>query len=327
MIPELKKAAVKNALQMAFGFTAIDDIRELTAGLSSALIYRIVVQGKPYLLRIITLTDAMGDPAHYYACMQTAAAEGIAPQVWYAGIEDRISITDFIEPKPFPARDAREKMPEILKRLHAMPPFPFRLNYFDFVERTIRKFRDQKILPDEMTTELFRQYARITAIYPINGKDMVACHNDLKPENIIYDGARPWLVDWEAAFLNDRYSDLAIVANFLVANPNEEREFLKRYFGEAPDAYQMARFFLAQQVMHMSYFVFMLCITAGKIPVDPEIVIPDFRTFHNQLWNGEITLHTDPPRQLYGLIHMERLRHNFELQRFEDSLKIVSEQT
>jgi len=45
MIPEEKKAAVEHALQTAFGVTEIDDIRELTVGLSSALILRIVVKG------------------------------------------------------------------------------------------------------------------------------------------------------------------------------------------------------------------------------------------------------------------------------------------
>lgn len=35
----------------------------------------------------------------------------------------------------------------------------------------------------------------------------------MKPENILFDGVRSRLVDWEAASLNDRYTDLAVVAN------------------------------------------------------------------------------------------------------------------
>ena len=61
---------------------------------------------------------------------------------------------------------------------------------------------------------------------------MVPSHDDLKPENILFDGHRVWLVDWEAAFLNDRYFDLAIVANFVVTNDAEERAYLQEYFGQ-----------------------------------------------------------------------------------------------
>jgi thiamine kinase-like enzyme len=34
-------------------------------------------------------------------------------------------------------------------------------------------------------------------------------------------------VDWEAAFQNDRYADLAVVANMLVANEAENRSIFK----------------------------------------------------------------------------------------------------
>ncbi len=324
MIPEEKKSAVANALNVAFGTSEIEDIRQLTAGLSTALIFRIVVKGKAYLLRVITRTDAMADPTHYYSCMEPAAEAGLAPKVWYAGIEDRISITDFIEPNPFPIELARIKMPSLLKDLHALPPFPHTVKYIDFVDGIVQKFRESKILPERMTEDLFDQYARISKIYPRTGPDMVACHNDLKPENIIYDGERPWLVDWEAAFLNDRYSDLSIVKNFVVKNDDEEKEFLRNYFGTEPTDYQLARLFLMQQVVNMAYFVFFLNITA-KTPVDLDFNRWDFRGFHDGIWSGKITLETDEIRQQYGLIHMEQLRHNFQLKRFEESLKIVTD--
>jgi hypothetical protein len=64
----------------------------------------------------------------------------------------------------------------------------------------------------------------------------------LKPENILFDGSRVWLVDWEAAFLNDRYFDLAMVANFVVTNDAEENAFLQTYFGEPLLEYKLDSF-------------------------------------------------------------------------------------
>src|SRR5579863_8538202 len=129
MIPEEKKAAVFRALHGAFGATAIDDIRRITKGLSSDLVFRIVVEGSPYLLRIMTRIDERMDPGRIFACMSAAAEAGIAPRVRYNNVEDGISITDFVEAVPFPATQALVQLPGILRRLHALPRFPKTFNY------------------------------------------------------------------------------------------------------------------------------------------------------------------------------------------------------
>ena len=326
MIPEAKKAAVERALQLTFGVSEFEDIQPLTAGLSTALIFRIVVKGKPYLLRIITSTDAMSDPAHWYNCMKMAAEAGIAPHVWYTSLEDRVAITDFIEAKPFPLSKAAVLLPDLLKRLQALPPFPFRLNYFDVVDGFVQKFKDAKILPESMTEKLFQQYNRITEVYPRDRSHFVSCHNDLKPENILFDGTRAWLVDWEAAFLNDRFMDLSMVANFAVTSEPEEKAFLKIYLEEDVTECHLARFFLMRQVLHMSYFTFfMLLVFRAGHQIDLNSAKPGFREFHNHMWSGEIDLANNEPRQQYAWVHMEQLKKNFQQKRLEDSLRIVSD--
>src|SRR5215472_11962566 len=100
MIPENKRPVVKKALQTAFGVTEFDDIQQLTKGLSSALIFKIVVHGNPYLLRVVTRADDFGDPTFYYSCMKVAAENEVAPRIHYLSIEDRVSITDFITERP-----------------------------------------------------------------------------------------------------------------------------------------------------------------------------------------------------------------------------------
>ena len=304
----------------------------LTAGLSSALVFRIVVRGCPYLLRVMMSTDAApgpgrGDPTNQFACMRKGAEAGIAPRVWYTSTEDRVSITDFVEARPLPATEAVVRLPATLQVLHALPPFPFPrvVNYFDAVDGFVRKFQAAKILPESETEELFRGYARVASVYPRQDSDMVSSHNDLKPENILFDGDRIWLVDWEAAFLNDRYFDLAVVANFVVTDDAEEEAYLWRYFGEAAGEYRLARFYLMRQITHMSYAMVFLRLGSGGKTIEPNAKVPRFRDFHNGIWAGEVSLVSDEVRVEYGRVHMKQVLENMRTVRFLDALRIVSD--
>ncbi len=334
MIPQEKSAAVTRGLREAFGLTAFEDIRRLTRGHTSSLVFRIVVRGSPFLLKIIMRTD---DPTRHFTCMKAAAEAGLAPHVWYTSIEDRIAITDFVEAAPFPVTDALVRIPAALRTLHALPPFPGVLNHLNTscmflinkgtaVDGFIQRFQAANILPEGESEELLARYAQLAAVYPRHDPDMVSSHNDLfKPDNILFDGHRVWLVDWEAAFLNDRYADLAVVANLVVTNDAEERVYLQEYFGQPPDQYQLARFFLMQQVAHIFYaMVFLLLGSSGRqlnLSENP----PDFRDFHRRIWAGEVNLADNQMKTVYGWVHREQLLQNMRQARFYEAVRIVSD--
>lgn len=325
MIPEEKKTAVNNALQAAFGVNKFEDICTMNAGLSSALIFRIVVKGKPYMLRVVVRTDAHGDIARWYTSMKAAADAGVAPRVWYVNTEDRILITDFIEAKPLPLDTAAIKMPSILKQLHCLPPFTHRVNYPEAIAGFIQKLKTTCSLPPQLIADLSEKYQRIKNVYPLIESDQVSSHNDLKPENFLFDGENIWLVDWEAAFINDRYFDLAVVANFVVTNEKEETDFLERYFGYKVGEYELARFFAMRQLLHVSYFA--LFTLLGHTPgekINVNLPVPGFRDFNNGIWNGEISLTTNDARQQYAWTHLEQLNQNLFSDRFSDSIKVIA---
>lgn len=326
MIPENKLPAVKKALQTAFGVTEFDEIQQLTKGLSSALIFKITIHRNPYLLRLITRTDAMADPTNHFVCMEHAAVAGLAPLVHYLSIEERISITGFIQEQPFPMHEAKEKMAQLLRQLHALPKFPaLRNSYFEMMNGFVTKFRAANIFPETITKDLFEAYEHVFSLYPHNDQqDWVSCHNDAKPENIIFDGTRPWFIDWEAAFLNDRYLDLAVVANFVVKHEEDEIFFLEKYFGEIDD-YKRARFFIMSQLLHVFYFTFLALIVSDGKPINIDSIVKhNFSDFHDGMWNGKITLKSNETRLQYAWLHMQEFLRKMQLKRFNESLHIIS---
>jgi hypothetical protein len=297
----------------------------MTKGLSSDLVFRIVVKGSPFLLRIMTRMDERNDPVRVFTCMKAAAKAGLAPRVLYSSTEHGIAIIDWIEAVPFPVAQALVHLPAMLKRLHGLPPFPKAFNYATAHNFFIWRLRVSSLLPGDEVEEVFHRYQQICAAYPCLDADLVSCHMDLKPENILFDGSRAWLVDWMAAFVNDRYFDLAIVANFLVTNDGDECAYLEKYFGQPPDEYQLARFFLMRQVLHMlSAAVFLLLGSAGK-PIRQNENPPSFRDFHERIWAGEIDLADNDLKVVYGMVHWEELLRNVRQPRFEKALRIVSE--
>lgn len=331
VIPQEKIAAATRALHTAFGDGRFEEVKALTARPGSNLAFRIVVGGSAYLLRINT---RRGDVTRQFHCMHAAAEAGLAPRVWYTSAEDRISITDFVDAAPFPATDALRRIPAALRRLHALPPFPeasfnttctFLLKEGPALDGFLRKFRAGNIVPENELHAILGQLARIVAAYSSLDPDLVPSHNDLfKPDNILFDGTRLWLVDWEAAFQNDRYADLAVVANMLVANESQEQIYLEEYFGAPPVTYQVARFYLMKQLAHVFYAMLFLGLGSASRPVAWSAPVPTYSDFQNRFWAREIDLADDYWKTVYGRIHWEQLRHNVQQPKFPQALRIVA---
>ena len=83
-IPEDRRDIARSAISAAFGRAQPTGLEPITHGASGALIYRVEVTGRPYLLRLETRQDALDDRARGYVCMQAAAEAGIAPPLHHA---------------------------------------------------------------------------------------------------------------------------------------------------------------------------------------------------------------------------------------------------
>ncbi len=329
-IPTEKQQAVNTALQATFRTTTVDAIELLTGGLSSALVYKITVRGKPYVLRIVMEIDALSDPARQFTCMKAAAAAGIAPAVHYTSEADALSLTDFVASQSFSAQvTAPEERLQLLaatiKTLHATPLFPPLVNFLDGIDIFIQQYKALNVLPDAATAEHFAYYAEIQQSYPRYDGDVVSSHNDLNPNNMLFDGKQLWFIDWEAAFQNDRYVDLAIAARPFVTDAAQEESYLRAYFGDALDDTKRARFFLMQQICHMYYGMIMLKFAAAARPADfvhdAQMATQRLHEFHAQVGAGTVSLATYEAQLLYGKTLLNEMLHGMKTPRFAESIR------
>jgi len=298
-IPEHLVPTVERALGAAFGTTTYDDVSAL-AGLR-AFVCRIVVRGRPYVVRVGATT--LVEPAFEIAATRAAAAAGIAPRVWYADAADRVTVSDYIAHAPRPAGFGMQLAPTIA-RIHALPPWPRTIHHLDMLDGFIAKLRAADALAG--LDDVLEAYAAATAHYPRDA-DLVACHNDLKGPNILFDGARVWVIDWEAAFMNDRYADLANAATFFVEEDDrDEAALLTAYFGAPATAYQRARLVVARFANHMAYVAFLALFNPrAGIPAQPT---PDYRAFLDGITAGTIDLSDAATKIRYANVHLAAAR-------------------
>jgi thiamine kinase-like enzyme len=329
MIPLEKQPAVARALEAAFGVREYEAIAPLTAddGLSFALVYRIEVAGRPYLLRFVKETMPGVDPAREFEFMQRAAEADVAPRVWYANVEHRVMVSDIVDVKPYPA-DAAPRLASTLSRLHGLAGFASTTNYADAMDGFVKRLAGADLLPRNTMDELLRGYEQAAAVYPRDPADWVPCHHDLKPQNMLYDGERFRLIDWEAAFLDDRYVDLAVAANFVANTDVEADAFLAAYFGHPPNDVQRARLFLMSQRISAFYVaVFGLIAARAGLSWEPDSEVPSFVDLHRRIVAGEADLSTPEAKRMVAHVHLNKALADMKSQRFSDAVALLAAQS
>lgn len=303
------RPAVDRALMAAFGTTELDGAQPLSGGLSGAGLWRIRVGGIAYVLKIEETRDVIRDPARTYACMRTAAAAFLAPRVRYADPADGVAIIDHVAPVSLAEYSAAGpglivELAQNARLLHETPAFPALTDYLDGIGGLVGQFQAADILDPAATEQLFALFATLRAGYRTRAGDLVSSHNDLNPGNVVYDGTRLWFVDWDAAFLADRYVDLATLANWFARDDAGQAALLTTYFGRVPEARERARFDLMRLVNHLFAGLIFLTMAAGEQPGvrldDRTLAGPSLADLHARLRTGEFAILQWENRVIYG---------------------------
>lgn len=269
LLSPIQTTQVEAALQQTFKTTAVSDISLLTGGLSGSSVYKIIVNEQSYVLKI----DA-SITKNTIENFRLASKAGIAPHVYYQDAENGLSIFDYIEGKPLRAVFTPEKLilelAYSIKTVHAVPCVRAGNNLLENIEGMINAFQQSGMLSGPVFEECFTYYGQIKDQYPWEDTDKVFSHNDLNPNNLLCDGEKVWIIDWDVAFLNDRYVDLANAANFFIHTEEQEKAFLNAYFEELVDEYKTARFYVMRQVCRIIYSMMMFQLARQAKPADHD---------------------------------------------------------
>ncbi len=318
--------AVAKALRAAFGTEVLDGWTPLSGGLSGAGVWRIRVGGIAYLLKVEGPgRDGLRDPRRGQACMRLAAEACLAPRVRYADPDDGVAILEHVETRSLmldyagTRADRVVELARAVRTLHQIPGFPPLVDYLDGLEALVGAAGRGGAVPlgaFDAWPALYEVCRRLTP-------QPVSSHNDLNPRNLLYDGRRIWLIDWEAAFRADRYVDLAAIANTFAADPESEALLLRTYFNrEATDA-ERARLWLFRQVSHVFHAAIFIAGVAGQARAD-SLDGPELEAIHAGLSLGEPLLDTPAGRLAYGLARLRTANANLASPAFAEAARTAA---
>ena len=291
-LPAARRETVRSALAAAFGSAPIGAITPIAGGASTASTFRLEAGGRRYLLRVEGEPSPLRNP-HQYISMRIAAEAGIAPDIHYIDEAARIAVIDFIEPQPlktYPGgpRALAQALGELLSRVQATPVFPHFVNYPDIVARLFAHVRRTGLFAAGLLDAHVERLELLREAYNAGSTRLVSSHNDSIPSNILFDGERLWLIDWESAYRNDPLVDVAIMLDSLALSPELKDVLLRAWLGRAPDEAVRARLELIHAFTRLYYAGVLLSASAAAswVTGDTDFSAPTLQQFRLAIHEG-----------------------------------------
>jgi len=328
-IPAPRRDAARTAVTAALGSTRITALRPVPGG-ASALIYRIETDARPHLLRLETSGSALQNRDHH-ACMKAAVDAGIAPQLRFVDPEQGVAVMDFVTQRPlqdYPGgpRALTRDLGGLVRRLQESTEFPTpAIPYVERIRRMLAFVRGSRVFAAGLLDPHREGFERIAEAYPWNDATRVSSHNDPNPRNILFDGTRLWLVEWETAYRNDSITDVAIITHELAGTPDLQNELLRSWLGREPDPVMNARLVLMQQLTRM----FFACVIFRRFAADPnrepdsDLEALTGAEFSASIQQGRLRIGTPELLYEWGKMFLAGFRNGLAAPGFEEALALA----
>jgi thiamine kinase-like enzyme len=212
-------------------------------------VWRVDVGAAVYCLRIPgSGTTAIIDRQAEETNARAAWRAGVAPEILHFGA-DGVMITRFVANAVALARpllkergDARECAAKALRLLHdTAEAFVGTFGIFATSDGYSRLLRERGVAVSPGERAVLKEAEAVRSALAAAPAELKPCHCDTTGANLLDDGERVWLVDWEYSGMNDPMWDLSYLSVQADLDPAQDDELLDTYLGRTPQADETAR--------------------------------------------------------------------------------------
>ncbi len=319
-VPAAQRDAVCAALTATFGTAPIETITSLKGGISGAAVFRFETGGRRYVLRVEGTPSPLRNP-HQYVCLRMAADAGLAPRLHHVDEVGRVAVMDFVEGRAL--RALVQALGGLLARLQAAPLFPYFVDYPGIVTRLFNHVRRTGLFAPGLLDAHAERLVRLAEACAWESVRWVSSHNDPVPQNILFDGERLWLIDWESAYRSDPLVDVAIMLDGVARSPALEAELLQAWLGRKPDDAVRARLALIRGLTRLYYAGVMLSASATAAPhatPDDDLSAPTVAALQQAVREGRLGPGTRESFHVRGKMFLASFLSGADTPGFDDAV-------
>lgn len=280
-------------------------VTRIPAGLSGAAVYCVEAGDECYVLKVAD--EPLADWRRKLDIQRRAADAGVAPRIVHVDDERRAVVTEFVVDRSFPAyffdprtRDAAiELLGRTLRRVHDVPlpadaPAVTARELLAALSGALSGFSVPAFAADAMHHMLAEE--------PPQRDRIVLSHNDVNPSNVVYDGERLLLLDWNTSGPNDALYDLATISVFLRMDDSTCTKLLAAHDGAPVTALPAAFHYYRRLAAITCGAAFLhLARTSGHPGHEHVDAVPTLAEFYQRMRAGEVSIATAEGQWAFGL--------------------------
>lgn len=291
-------------------------VTRIAAGMSGAGVYRVHTAHAEFALKITDTSEAPDLWRAKVAVQRAAGDAGIAPRVVHSEVTRRAVLSEFVQDRGFIAHywnpatqgDTIDGIASMIRTLHALPidgamTAADPLQFLGQLERAVPGTATVPPFVANALAALRRDAAAHGSA--ADHSAVVLSHNDVNPSNLVFDGARVMLLDWQTPAPNDRYYDLATAALFLRMDEERCRQLLSSYTGTVQTAITARFTFMRRTAALLSGMASLQVARTGGHPgsTDPQSAhdTPALGDVYAAMRTGTLQIGTPEGQWTFGL--------------------------
>ena len=205
--------------------------------------WRITVDGKPkrYFMKLPGAgSESFIDRSLANEAARRAGALDIGPEVVLFDPVTGVEVIEFLE-EYRACTNGDLKRPEVplgiidlYRVLHSGDKLSVTKTIFDMIDEHLDQVNELGVRLPRDADVILGEYGQAKQAMLASGLDLVACHNDPMPGNILVAPGKPMkLVDYEFASNNDRAYELAVMVTEMFYGEQQIMELIEEFYGKA----------------------------------------------------------------------------------------------